>query len=290
MAYEKDLVVLLPNKDAQFLLRGILSRMPEMGMRTPSVQFDTHPLRDAGCLDGDELLESQASRYEKALIFVADRTKSGREEMTREDLEARIEEGLNRTGWGSRGRAIVVDPGIDRWLLEHQLGETWSPMEGALSTALDIALRRRRLPRSSNLYEPLGERLVHEGLIDPAWRKLVAILRQWFRTEAQPLEKESSEVELRVRFDALVQKWLSETAHLSSLDAIVQHGAYREIIGMGPRVIPLILRDLEQEPKHWGTALRELTGENPIPPEHAGRVRLMAEDWVRWAKERGYDR
>ena len=34
---------------------------------------------------------------------------------------------------------------------------------------------------------------------------------------------------------------------------------------MGPEVIPLILAELENEPDYWFAALRELTGENPVP-------------------------
>jgi hypothetical protein len=87
MPYEKDLVVLVPSKDAQFLWSGLLSKADSLGLRPPTVQIDTHLLRDAGCLDANEFLESQASRYARALVFVADRTRSGHPERSREDLE-----------------------------------------------------------------------------------------------------------------------------------------------------------------------------------------------------------
>lgn len=287
MRYEKDLVVLVPNKDAQFLWSGILSKASALGLRPPTVQLDTHPLRDAGCLDADELLESQANRYAHALVFVADQTRSGRPDRTRADIEAAIEVGLERAGWDHRARAVVVDPGIGRWLLERELGEPWLPGAPELQPRIEAALRRRKMPKSSEIYRTLGERLVEEGAVDPAWRKMIATLKQWFSLDPTE-DRDQGRVELQARFDALVQQWLDETGHVSSMTEIIQHRAYQEIIAMGPVVIPLILRDLEGEPKHWGPALRALTGARPVPREHAGKVKLVGEAWLGWAREHGY--
>lgn len=64
--------------------------------------------------------------------------------------------------------------------------------------------------------------------------------------------------------------------------------AYQQIVDMGPTVIPLILRELEQRPNHWFAALRAITGENPIQPEQRGRTKQMVEAWLNWAREHGY--
>lgn len=93
---------------------------------------------------------------------------------------------------------------------------------------------------------------------------------------------------LQARFDALLERWLRETAHTSSFHETVGHPAYLEIIALGAAVVPLILRDLEREPKAWGPALQTITGATPVPREHAGRVRKIAEDWLHWAKDNGY--
>lgn len=285
--YEKDLVVLLPNKDAQFLWNGVLARAGDMGLRTPSVQFDTHQLRDAGCLDADEFLESQTSRFERALVFVANRTRSGRPGRSREELEATIERNMGRSGWERRAKAIVVDPGIERWLLDRELREPWVPGTGDLQSKIDAALRHRRMPRSPDIYRALGGRLVEEGMPDPAWRKMIATLKQWFGMEPEAREQRGK-ASLEAQFAALVERWLEETSHLSSMTAIIEHPAYQQIIAMGQDVIPLILRDLEAEPKHWGPALRAITGKRPVPREHAGKIKLVAEAWLRWAREHGY--
>ena len=77
-------------------------------------------------------------------------------------------------------------------------------------------------------------------------------------------------------------------AHLSSTTARVQHPAYREIIALGPPVVPLLLRELERRPNHWFAALRSLTGADPVAPADRGHLGLMAESWIKWGKERGY--
>lgn len=282
MQYEKDLVILVPDKNVQFLVDGLLSKAPILGMRQPTHQLDTHPLRDYGCLDADELLESQATRYAYALV-VANRERSGRSDVQREAVEAEIEGKLARSGWGQRARAVVVDPGIGRWLLEHNFGEKWSPGT-AVQRKLEAALRRRRIPQSPELYRALGARMVEVGEPDPAWQKIVSTLSGWFRSPGAAPNDES----LRIRFESLVEEWLRDTILVSSFSTIITHPAYQEIIRMGDAVVPLILRDLEREPKHWGPALRAITGAQPVPSEHAGRVREIAKDWLHWAKNHGY--
>jgi len=57
---------------------------------------------------------------------------------------------------------------------------------------------------------------------------------------------------------------------------------------MGEPVLPLLLRDLEQNQTHWFCALREITGEDPIPADAAGNVPKMVEAWLTWAKRNGH--
>jgi hypothetical protein len=90
------------------------------------------------------------------------------------------------------------------------------------------------------------------------------------------------------RFRRLEAAWRSETGHLSSSSKIVAHPAFREILGMGPAVVPFMLRDLEQRPRLWVWALPEITGVDPVPASDRGDVAKMTDAWLRWAKEHGY--
>jgi hypothetical protein len=49
----------------------------------------------------------------------------------------------------------------------------------------------------------------------------------------------------------------------------------------------LILEELRREPDHWFWALESITDQNPVPPEAAGRIRLIADSWIRWGVEQG---
>jgi hypothetical protein len=67
-----------------------------------------------------------------------------------------------------------------------------------------------------------------------------------------------------------------------------RHWTYQEIIRLGPEVVPLLLRDLEEQHTHWFNALRTITGANPVPASAAGNVPKMVEAWLNWAKSKGY--
>ncbi len=93
---------------------------------------------------------------------------------------------------------------------------------------------------------------------------------------------------LEQRFHRLAATWDEATAYLSSMEEASKHPAYQEIIGMGQAVVPLLLRDLQEQHRHWFIALRQITGAQPIPKEAAGNVPQMVEAWVRWGKDNGY--
>jgi hypothetical protein len=88
-------------------------------------------------------------------------------------------------------------------------------------------------------------------------------------------------------FTALAEKWKAETALLSSSSAICNHPAYRAIIALGQPAVPLILRDLEQEPAHWFEALHAITGDDPVPVDDWGRIEAMRQAWLAWGRSRG---
>ena len=80
---------------------------------------------------------------------------------------------------------------------------------------------------------------------------------------------------------------VSETMFSSSLTDKTSSPAYTEIVQMGWAAVPLILRELSEAPDYWFAALREITGENPVPGEHRGNLEFMANDWLLWARRQG---
>ncbi len=93
--------------------------------------------------------------------------------------------------------------------------------------------------------------------------------------------------EMRSQFRRLAKQWRDETIFLSSLDDIVMHPAYQKIISMGASAVPLILKELQKQTNHWFWALREITGEDPVSPQDAGKIKKIAALWIGWGKQKG---
>jgi len=107
------------------------------------------------------------------------------------------------------------------------------------------------------------------------------------RVRVIPVIDTSERPSLAERFEALASRWKAETAFLSSTTEMVNHPAYRAIIGLGPAIVPFLLRDLEGEPAHWFEALQLLTGEDPVAREQWGNIPAMTAAWLTWGREHG---
>jgi hypothetical protein len=92
----------------------------------------------------------------------------------------------------------------------------------------------------------------------------------------------------RERFQRLAEEWKDQSRYLSNSAQMALLRPYQRIIGMGLPVVPLILEELQREPDQWFWALEAITEENPVPAEAAGIVKLMAQAWVDWGREKGY--
>lgn len=102
-----------------------------------------------------------------------------------------------------------------------------------------------------------------------------------------PRRVQASENPVERLFEALANNWRHETSHISSTTKLIMHPSYQSIIGMGPAVVPLLLRRLQQGPEHWFWALSAITRHNPVKPEDAGSVSKMTEAWLEWGRQRG---
>jgi hypothetical protein len=91
------------------------------------------------------------------------------------------------------------------------------------------------------------------------------------------------------KFIKLRDQWKSEMVHVSSTTRLVLHPAYQAIIGMGPVVVPLLLRELEQRVDFWFWALHAITQEDPVSTEMRGDMREMAKAWISWGKNQGHN-
>ena len=125
----------------------------------------------------------------------------------------------------------------------------------------------------------------HDGVIQPV-DPVPADWKDGQELQVQQALATDVSTELRRQFDDLSAQWKEETRYLSSTTDIATNGAYQRIIGMGMPVVPLILEDLRNQPYHWFWALNAITGEQPVPESARGRVREMANAWIRWGEQK----
>lgn len=81
-----------------------------------------------------------------------------------------------------------------------------------------------------------------------------------------------------------LRKWKSQTKHLSNPSEILSNEYYKNILNMGPSILPLIFKDLEQNGGEWFEALETMTNVNPVIDEHIGIYMDMKNDWLEWAR------
>jgi hypothetical protein len=96
------------------------------------------------------------------------------------------------------------------------------------------------------------------------------------------------EARVQARFQRLATEWKEQSRYLSNAAQMATLKPYQRIIGLGLPVVPLILEELQREPDQWFWALESITEQDPVPPEAKGKVRLMAQAWIDWGKQRGY--
>lgn len=91
---------------------------------------------------------------------------------------------------------------------------------------------------------------------------------------------------IETEFRALVEEWRRETMVHSSLAALVTHPAYQRIMAMGTDALPLILRELREDPDHWFYALRFIAGRDVAAG--AANFDEAAVAWLEWGYRNNY--
>jgi len=88
-------------------------------------------------------------------------------------------------------------------------------------------------------------------------------------------------------FARLASEWHTATDDCSLSSQILSDSRYLRLIGMGRKVVPLILADLRDNGGFWYPALEAITGESPELPDERISRRGMRNAWLRWGHEHG---
>lgn len=151
-------------------------------------------------------------------------------------------------------------------------------------------------------------RFLHGREIAPyqSWEPTVPITPQW-RTPVATSDEQgilsrrerdmffsfkpvtSYRLPVEFKFLLLAYQWKQDNLFESSPWRMAAHPACQHIMGLGRRAVPLTLQQLSREADFWFEALGASTEEQPVPPEHAGNMEAMRQDWLRWGRANGYD-
>jgi type I restriction enzyme M protein len=112
-------------------------------------------------------------------------------------------------------------------------------------------------------------------------------LRQFRKGIESLLDVREGDGSVESEFKVLAAEWKAEHGVKASVVKMAQHPAYQQIIELGEKVVPLLLKELEREPDHWFLALNKITGEDPVPSAGRGHLKSMADAWVSWGKKKG---
>jgi len=111
----------------------------------------------------------------------------------------------------------------------------------------------------------------------------VRLTIDWYDNPEDGLEESN----ITHQFRLLVREWQLGTETTSSLSKIVMNSAYQKIIGLGPVVVPLILREMQRSPNHWFWALNALVQDDD-PSTGTSSMKDATNAWLRWGVSKGY--
>lgn len=200
----KDLVVLVADKNMDFLFRGLLPRIPTVeNLKDFSFDILVHPHRDPGIFkQADNFLKPFAKNYSYALV-VFDHNGCGHEHMTRENIEDIITQKLALSGWNNRSAVICIYPELENWLWVNETKiqkvisweqktrlydwlhqSNWKNSGDSKPTrpkeAFEAAIRLCKTPRSSSLYQSIACQASYRKCRDIAFHKMLSHMRKWF--------------------------------------------------------------------------------------------------------------
>lgn len=201
----KDLVVLVPDRNLEYAVRGILGRARSLGIRPVSVDILTHPAHDPGCFsNAPEFLLFTVDQAEHALVLLDHHGSGHDHRFDRVTMEADLKQRLSTHGWEGRCSAVVIDPELENWVwsdsphVAEVLGwadrrpslRDWLIANGYMGEndakpaqpkeAMLAAIRVAGKSRTSRLYADLAKIVGFSRCTDAAFVELKRVLRGWF--------------------------------------------------------------------------------------------------------------
>lgn len=104
--------------------------------------------------------------------------------------------------------------------------------------------------------------------------------------EVRALERNQvSRLKMEPNMNQLLDQLIQETQIFSDPNQLLIHPIAIDLIKNGKESIPIILHKMNETGHYLGLLLSEITGENPVLPEHRGIIKEMIQDWNNWSYE-----
>ena len=199
----KDLIMLTADKNTEFLLQGLVPRIPEK-FSTKNFDFDifVHPKRDPGCIQAHDFLRDFLGEYEYALVIFDFEGCGGK---NYEETKQEVKEKMEINGWKERCEVIILDPEIENWIWieskfvsrytdfgdSYKILKEWLVENNFLQTgetkpkrpkeAFEKALKTKKIQRSSSIYKKMSQNVFSfEKCQDIAFKEFTCTLIKWF--------------------------------------------------------------------------------------------------------------
>ncbi|HQL70961.1 MAG TPA: hypothetical protein PLA77_09025 [Bacteroidales bacterium] len=200
----KDIIFLVSDKNMEFLLKGLLPRIPIIE-NIDSFSYDIliHSYRDPGIVkDADSFLRNFINKYSYAIV-IFDYQGCGITNKNRSQIEEDINHRLSLSGWEAKCSVICIDPELENWiwvnprriaeaiewqeqteildwLHQNQLKNPTSLKPTQPKESFEALLKKSKTPRSSSIYESIASTASYRNCIDPAFHKLLNTLKDWY--------------------------------------------------------------------------------------------------------------
>ena len=203
-----DLVVLVPGKDDQEALEGLLSaRSESLGIRPLRFKVLRHPRKDPGCFNEAQAVLQPLQTTALHALVIFDHQGSGQEGRPAREVASEVRHRLQQSGWGDRAEVMVIDPEIEiwvwsdsphvdealgwrdrqptlrQWLRQNGLWQAGEPKPSRPKESLEAARREVRLQRSAAIYRQLAERVSLDRCQDTCFAQFRRVLRTWFAAQ-----------------------------------------------------------------------------------------------------------
>ena len=198
-----DLIVVVADLGIETTVLALFQRTQSMQIRDVAFQIRRLVGDSKCCRQAHDYLRSFVRQFDYALA-IFDREGSGREHLSRAEIEGEVEERLSVNGWVDRSAAIVLDPELEVWVWSDSgevptvLGwggrqpdlRAWLPQNFKLrpesgkpidpKAAFERALELAGAGPPARIFRQLAERVSPKRCTDEAFLKFRSTLQNWF--------------------------------------------------------------------------------------------------------------